>query len=232
MKLNHFLLYIYIYIYPSILPVTYEVIVAVAVFSSIMNTFSGWINVPPPRFVSSVVLRRNDSIGPKLVSCLLLTGPRPGIKNFHSIVKGIVSGTSSCSMTILASAKVFDFRDSNFTKPTFLPGPSLELDTSIDGSSLGRFCFFSSFKKSSPSSSNSTIGLAHSFVVVVIASKAEFKFLRVGTCTIVDDSFMKGKPRGCDRGFDLDDDLSDEGRFTGETSLLFRFLAGGGTLFV
>jgi len=43
---------------------------------------------------------------------------------------------------------------------------------------------------------------------------------------------MKGKPRGRDCGFNLDDGLSNKGRFTGETSLLLRFLAGGGTFFV
>ena len=211
-------------------------VVDVAAFSSTIKTFSGCINVPSPKFVSSVVRLRNERIGPKLASCLLLTGPRPGIKNLHSIVVGRESGTRSCSITFLASAKVFDFRDFNFTKPTFLPGPPLELGTSTVDPSMGRLCFMSSFIKSSPSSDNSTMGLAHSFFVVVIASKAEFKFLRIETCAIDESSFNRGKPRGRNLGrdFGLDDDecdLFDEDRFTGETSLLCRFLDGG-TFFV
>ena len=205
--------------------------VDVAAFSSTIKTLSGCINVPSPKFVSSVVRLRNERIGPKLASCLLLTGPRPGIKNLHSMVGVRESGTRSCSITFLASAKVFDFRDFNFTKPTFLPGPPLELGASTVDPSMGRLCFMSSFIKSSPSSANSTMGLAHSFFVVVIASKAEFKFLRVETCAIDESSLIKGKPRGRDRGFADVCDSFDEERLTGEISLLCRFLDGG-TFFV
>mmetsp|Transcript_13235 Transcript_13235/g.37243 ORF Transcript_13235/g.37243 Transcript_13235/m.37243 type:complete len:227 (-) Transcript_13235:510-1190(-) len=171
-----------------------------------------------------------------MLSCFLLTGPRPGTKNLHSVPAVIASATSSFSIAPRASEKVFFFRDASFRNPTFVQGRSLFPEpgtASPPGPSTGNLSFCKSFTTSSPSSEGSTMGLmASAFILVAIrsVSSAKFRFLRVGTCAISGASVINGNPRGLDRGFDLEDlvaSLSRDCRFTGDTSRLGRFRGGG-----
>jgi hypothetical protein len=169
--------------------------------ASTITTCRGCRIVPSP--ISSldvVALCKNGNRGPKLASCLRLTGPSDGTKNFQLESAGIQSGTNSLSMIRRALAKVDFLRDSNLMNPTLTnvsgggttSSPGVAVDEGVAAAALSDDAyavmgattrvptFLTNVQYNSPSSEEHSIRVA--VADGATAAMARFRFLRVDDC--------------------------------------------------